>query len=371
MNNIVNPRELKETARDITVLYVEDDKELNRNTTRLLSTFFRSVVTAFNGVEGLDQYHAAKYDLVITDINMPLMNGVRMAREIKASNPGQIIVVISAHDETSYLLELINLGVEYFVLKPLDINQFLIALDKAVKLARFHQLEEEYKRNLEQTVARRTQELSEALSTVNELTLEVMHRLSAAAELRDTDTGMHNKRLGLYAPLLAQEMGMPAGFRDSLAFAAPLHDIGKIAILDNILLKPGPLSEAEFEIMKTHTTTGASILANSKHERIRMIESIALTHHERWDGSGYPRGLKGEEIPIEGRIVAICDQYDALRSKRPYKEPFSHFRALEVITKGDGRTRPEFFDPRVREIFIAVNGKFDEIFLNNSNRDGS
>ena len=133
------------------------------------------------------------------------------------------------------------------------------------------------------------------------------------------------------------------------------------------MLKPGALDAEEFEIMKTHTTTGASILARSKYEKIRMTESIALTHHERWDGSGYPNGLKGEEIPLEGRIVAICDQYDALRSKRPYKPAFSHFRTMQIITKGDDRTRPEYFDPKVLQAFIEIADEFDEIF--NSNQD--
>ncbi|MGI6434608.1 MAG: HD domain-containing phosphohydrolase [Syntrophomonadaceae bacterium] len=362
---MISPRELKIAARGISTLYVEDDQELRQNTVRLLGNFFSTIDSAENGLEGLQMYQRKDYDLILTDINMPIMNGLKLAQQIRRINPKQVIIAISAHDEARYLLELINLGVDYFVLKPLDIKHFLVVLDKAISLSRFIKMENDYKERLEDTVAKRTHELSEALSIVNELSAELVHRLTSAAELRDSETGMHNKRLGLYAPLLARELDMPDDFIECIAFAAPLHDIGKIGIWDNILLKPGPLTKEEFEVMKTHTIIGASILANSKYDKIRMTESISLNHHERWDGTGYPHGLKGEDIPIEGRIVAICDHYDALRSKRPYKPAFTHHRTVEVITRGDGRTRPEYFDPSVLSAFCRVADQFDYIFTNN------
>lgn len=362
---MVSAKELKENARGISILYVEDERELRENTIRLLSNFFPGIEWAENGKEGLEKYLTGNYDLVITDINMPKMNGVRLVQEIRAINNKQLIAVISAHDEAHYLLDLINLGVDSFVLKPVDVGLLLTMLDKSIKLIKCNRREEDYKKTLEKTVKTRTRELSEALSIVEELGAEMVQRLTNAAEFRDVDTGMHNRRLGCYAPRLAREIGMPKDIIEMIAFAAPLHDIGKIGIADSILLKPGPLTTDEIEIMKTHTIIGSNILTGSNHEKIRMTEIIALTHHEKWDGSGYPRGLKGEEIPIEGRIVALCDNYDALRMKRPYKAALSHKKTMDILINGDERTTPDNFDPDILKAFIRIAAEFDNIYKKN------
>jgi len=192
--------------------------------------------------------------------------------------------------------------------------------------------------------------------------LEFSQRLSIIAEGYDENTGNHIERVGKLSAFIAKKLGLSAKFQKDIEYYAPLHDIGKIMIPKEILNKKGELTDEEFELMKKHTIYGGAILSNS--ERLEMAKNIALYHHEKWDGSGYPYGLKGIKIPIEAAIVGLVDVYDALRSERPYKKALSHKEALRIILNGDNLTRPEHFNPKVLEIFLSYENEIKEIWEN-------
>lgn len=199
--------------------------------------------------------------------------------------------------------------------------------------------------------------------------LDSLARLVQASAFRDQETGAHIRRIGLYAQRIALEMELEAEFSDLLGKAAPMHDVGKVGVPDAILHKSGPLSAEEWILMKRHCEIGAQLLSGSPAKLIQTAERIARSHHERYDGSGYPNGLHGEAIPIEARIVALADVYDALRSPRPYKAALPHYRVCSIIQDGDGRTMPEHFDPEVLAVFTRIAPIFDEIYLQNADPD--
>jgi putative two-component system response regulator len=217
----------------------------------------------------------------------------------------------------------------------------------------------DHKRVLEEEIKLKTVQLNHAYEKVKNGYIDTVYRLTLAAEYRNKETGDHIKRISLYSRLMAQHIGLPEEKAEEICLASAMHDVGKIGIPDSILLKPGRLSEEEFEEMKFHTEIGANILRGADSGILKVAEEISLTHHERWNGEGYPRGLKGEAIPISGRIVNIVDIYDAMRSRRPYKQQYYHETACEII---DSKFRRGYFDPLVYRTFVDCVEEFDRIF---------
>ncbi len=338
---------------DRPVILIADDNERLRTTLSdiLLAKKYK-VVEAQNGREALEKAKSANPDVILLDIDMPILDGIKVLKILKEDDEEKNIpiVVLTGEDDLDVRVKALRLGADDFLIKPPHIAELTARVRSLTKVKAYYDHMRRYQTILEEEVEKRTQDILEANKQMKDASLETVFRLSRAAEYKDEDTGMHLQRMSKYSYAIAKKLGLRDSVCEVLYYSSVMHDIGKIGIPDHILLKPGKLSPDEWTIMKRHTVFGGQILANPKSEYIRMGELIAVTHHEKWDGTGYPRGLKAEEIPIEGRITAVADVFDALTAKRPYKEPFSNEKSFSIIKEESG----SHFDPRAVDAFFAV-----------------
>lgn len=341
-------------------ILIVDDSEVNRLILQdQILTLGHTPLLAENGLVALEKIAEHQPDLILLDIMMPKMNGYQVLERLKSDEilchiP---VIMVSANDEIESAANCIEQGAADYLVKPFNplLLKARVKAALANKLMHDQQVEHrktiwEYNQKLELRVLERTRNLEETR-------LEVIQRLGRAAEYRDNETGQHVQRMSLFCARLGKELGMAEKECQLLQLASPMHDIGKIGIPDGILLKPGPLTVGERKIMETHTTIGGEILGGGKSKLIKMAETIALTHQEKWDGTGYPKGLKKEEIPLVGRITAICDVFDALSSKRPYKAAYPIEEAMEYIISQSGK----HFDPQLVKMFQQVLPDLKEI----------
>lgn len=335
------------------ILIVEDDRlSLSLIKSILKEAGFRNVRSMANAKRIVDVFSSFKPDLLILDLNLPGVDGFEAMRRLKAIDPEDYlpVLIISGEADEHVHLRALTAGAKDFLGKPYERSKVLLRARNLIETHLLHNEIKDKNKELERLVEARTKELRDSR-------IDVIRRLGYAAEYRDTETGQHIIRMSRYAAALAKELGMKETDCELLLTTSPLHDVGKIAIPDRVLLKPGPLTPEEWEVMKTHTEIGGRLLSGGDSAFLRMAEAIALTHHERWDGGGYPRSLHGENIPMVGRICAVCDVLDALTSERPYKKAWPFEDAAREIKRMSGT----YFDPRVAAAFFDIIPQFRSI----------
>jgi putative two-component system response regulator len=346
MLSVLNHNEIKAAP-----IFVVDDEPVNLKLIEriLKNEGFSNIFSIQDPKEVATQYLQHRPDLILLDINMPGLDGFGVLDSLKQQSPDSLppIVFLTAQSAAEFRVKAFESGVLDFISKPFNRLELISRAKNLLALEHAHQELTRKKNTLEDIVNIRTEELRKTQ-------LQVVQKLGRAAEYRDNETGGHILRMSNISALLAESLGFPDDYVQNLLHASPMHDVGKIAIPDKILLKPGKFTPEEWEIMKTHTTMGHDILYSEDSRLLTMASEIALSHHEKWNGTGYPHGLAGEDIPVSCRIVAVADVFDALVSQRPYKKAWPLTEARDFM---NAQTSIHF-DPQVMDIF---NRRLDDI----------
>ena len=357
------------SAKKPTILVV-DDTELNRDLLdRRLRKNGYNVALAVDGQDALGQLQGADFDLVLLDIMMPVMDGYQVLEAVKADQQLRHIpiIMITALSEMDSVVRCIELGAEDYLPKPFNPVLLQARINACLERKRAHDTERHYQQRIEAHNGLLEEQVRQQVKALSSAQIATIFAMSKLAESRDPETGQHLERMREYCRVLALDLSktdryatqIDSRFVDDIHGASPLHDIGKVGVPDMVLQKPGKLTDEEWILMRTHALLGAETLraVNAQHPGnsfIQMGIEIALYHHEKWDGSGYPYGLAGNNIPLAARILALGDVYDALTSRRCYKEPMSHEQAAQIILSDRGR----HFDPDIVDAFLRVEHEF-------------
>jgi putative two-component system response regulator len=323
------------------ILIVDDEKPIRDSFSRLLVYSGYACHVAANGREALNLLEQHDFSLILSNINLPVMTGIELLRHVMENQAEPAVIMISGIDDRDIAINCLEIGAYGYIIKPVRMNELVINVANALHRRELEIINKRYNKQLKELVAARTEDLNLARE-------ETIMTLGKTAEFRDNETAQHTIRLSRYCRLLAHHYGLSESQCELIRLASPLHDIGKIGIPNTILLKPGRLTAEEFTVIQQHPEIGYRILTEAKSDSLRLGASIAYTHHEKFDGTGYPRQLAGASIPIEGRIAAICDVFDTLTTNRVYKAAIEVDKAIAIMKEGRGK----HFDPDLLDIFL-------------------
>lgn len=349
------------------VLIVDDEPLIGAEISDYLSLHDYECLHCCDCKQALDSLNQhSDIRVVVTDLRMPGLSGfelINAAREqAQFAKHGIEFIVITGHGGKDEAIDALRTGVCEFLSKPLKQSELLEAVKKAESRVTTRETQLKVKKKLHLRVLKDSQRIDQLLGSLDSAYAELTYCLATASEHKDPETGRHIFRMGEYAALMGSLMGWSETEIAMIRLAAPLHDVGKIGTPDSVLLKPGKLTDFEVRIMQQHSIVGFNILSCANSPVLKMAAAIALNHHERWDGSGYPKGLTGHRIPMEATITSLADVYDALRSERPYKPEIDHDTVCKILLEGDGRTEPHHWPKEIMRLFDTHHYKFNEIY---------